>query len=442
MDLRVSLAQFETQWRFVDSGRLEAWLASRPWVDGGGVRLLRASGPAQATLLTEALPERVHAVDQGRTNVDTLLVRSFDAVGDVRALAKLVFDIQPSSTRRALELAADVLSHQRTLLVLEGTRLPEEAVRAFIEAATQLASDVAKLRPSVALPVLVIHSPGLPCAEGGWSFTSGGPLGEVLGRSDAQPSARWAAYVHMRLAWESAGELDVALEWAAPAAGLTSGADGGLEQVLNALADEAWQRLDGSRRELLHGYLAMLGKRPWDRMEYIRRTEELQAAQLAWRPSGVAHVRPVPWAARALARQDRRPAHTQTLLRSCMTCAPIAKEVVSRCLDLEAYLRARHAPEPVPRPFGKADEALRDFQGRGNESFDRRFYPEDCPAAALVDASAFMPFGEFLEGLPLHGWRRKALHQLRQLRNSVAHGHYVGWESLRMLEELEAQLTS
>lgn len=442
MDLRVSLAQFETQWRFVDSGQLEAWLAGRPWVDSGGVRLLRASGPAQATLLTEALPARVHAVDQGRTNVDTTLLRGFEEGGDVRTLAQLAFGIQPTSTRRVLELAADVLGHQRTLLVLDGTRLPDGAVRAFIEVATQLTSDVAKLRPSVALPVLVLHSPGFPHAEGSWSFTSGGPLGEVLGRPDAQPSARWAAYVHIRLAWESAGELDVALEWAAPAAGLTFGADGELENVLNTLADGAWQRLDEPRRELLQGYLAMLGKRPWDRMEYLRRTEELHAAQLAWRPSGVAHVRPVPWAARALARQGRSLAQTRTLLRSCMTCAPIAKEVVSRCLDLEAYLRARHAPEPVPRPLGKADDALRDFHGSGNESFDRRFYPENCPAVALVDTSAFMTFGDFLEGLPIQGWRRKALHQLRQLRNSVAHGHYVGWESLRMLEDLEVQLTS
>lgn len=441
MDLRVSLAQFETSWRFVDSGQLETWLASRPWVDGGGVRLLRASGPAQATLLTEALPARVHAVDQGRTNVDALLVPGFEEAGDVRALAKRAFDIQPSSTRRVLELAADVLSHQRTLLVLDGTRLPDGAVRAFIEAAMQLASDVAKLRPSVALPVLVIHSPSFPASAGSWSFTSGGPLGEVLGRADAQPSARWAAYVHIRLAWESAGDLDVALEWAAPAAGLSFGADDGLERILNALADEDWQRLDSSRRELLQGYLAMLGKRPWDRMEYIRRTEELQAAQLAWRPSGVAHVRPVPWAARALARQGQSLPHTKTLLRSCMTCAPIAKEVVSRCLDLEAYLRACHTLDSVPRPPGKADEALRDFQGRGHESFDRRFYPSDSPAAALVDTSAFMTFGEFLERLPVQGWRRKAIHQLRQLRNSVAHGHYVGWESLRMLEELERQLT-
>ncbi|MFY0528747.1 hypothetical protein ACN28I_38140 [Archangium gephyra] len=236
--------------------------------------------------------------------------------------------------------------------------------------------------------------------------------------------------------------LDVALEWAAPAAGLAIGADDQMESVLNTLADDAWQRLDTPRQELLRGYLAMLGQRSWDRIEYARRTEELQAAQLAWRPSGVAHARPVPWAARALARQVRMPAHAGTLLRSCMTCAPIAKEVVSRCLDLEAYLRARHAPAPVPRPLGKPDEALRDFQGRGAESFDRRFYPKDSPAAALVDTSAFMPFGEFLERVSVHGWRRKSLHQLRQLRNSVAHGHYVGWESLRMLEELEGQLTS
>lgn len=80
------------------------------------------------------------------------------------------------------------------------------------------------------------------------------------------------------------------------------------------------------------------------------------------------------------------------------------------------------------------------FERRSPLVIESRFYPTNSPVAVLVETTAFMTFGEFLAQLQPKGGRKDALHRLRRLRNSVPHGDYVSWESLKRLEELEGLL--
>lgn len=451
MDLRVTLAGSDARWRFADSLHLEAWLASRPWVEGGGVRLVETSGTEQARLLQEALPGAVHAWDQGRSNIVTRVLTDFSPAGDARELVSSGLQGPLEQTpRKALEAGVRVLGEQQTLVVLDGTELSEAAVRRFVEVATQACSDMAKLSPLAALTALVLHPPGLRHTEPSWRFAMGGPTGELLGRADAPPSQQWASYVHTRLAWEVAGSLDAALQWNALASALAPGDDAGLEALLNTLADEAWRQLPAEYQALPSDYLRLLAA-SWGSEELVRVTAALGTARLCWRPLGVGHARPAPWVARALIRKGGLSPQAKAQLRACLTCAPLAREILSRCLDLESYLRARHAADLRP---GVAAEGQADFDsfwgkgaptGRGTGpvaqgAFDRQHYPDGAAAAQALDASAFLTMGGFLSGVSVSGTRRAQMHNVRMLRNSVAHCHYVSWASLRMLASLESQL--
>jgi hypothetical protein len=443
MDLLVTLAGSEARWRFADSLQLETWLAARPWVEGGGVRLVETSGAEQARLLQEALPAAVHAWDQGRSNVVTRVLSEFSEKADARELvAAGLQGPAETSARRALEAGVRVLSEQQTLVVLDGTQLGEAAVRRFVDVATQACSDMAKLSPLAALTAVVLHPPGLRHSEPSWRFAFGGPTGELLGRADAPRSQQWASYLHTRLAWEVAGSLDAALQWNPYASALPPEDDAGLEALLNTLADEAWGGGPKAHHTLMGDYLRLLGA-PWSREELSRATAALVAARLCWRPLGVGHSRPVPWVARALIRRGGLSPQARTLLRGCLTCAPLAREVLSRCLDMESYLRARHAGDLSPEASAQGLPEFEGFLGKDHETqgaFDRQFYPSGSAAVDALDASGFLTMGGFLRAVNVSKPRRNLMHTLRMLRNSVAHCHYVSWESLRLLGSLESQL--
>jgi hypothetical protein len=231
-----------------------------------------------------------------------------------------------------------------------------------------------------------------------------------------------------------------ALSWSAEASSVRTGNDSELEALLNEMSLQCWKRTDPALQEQFAAYVMGFAHQAAATVERSRTLQALRTGRLAWRPGGVAHLSPVPWAARAFALEHKVPAHMETLLRGCMICAPVAKEVVSRCLDLEAYVRAWHGSDlvgPFPEP---ATEQLASFERRSPQVIESRFYPANSPAAVLVDATAFMTFGEFLAQLQPKGGRKDALHRLRRLRNSVAHGDYVSWESLKLLEELEGLL--
>jgi hypothetical protein len=126
------------------------------------------------------------------------------------------------------------------------------------------------------------------------------------------------------------------------------------------------------------------------------------------------------------------------LLRGCRVCAPLAKELLSRCFDLEARERVLCLAERGSA--GLPDEIRERYENfiRGEERSEYLFYPRGCPAAP-ADPWDFATYGELL--YILKPVRKHDLHQidLRNLRNALAHGHYAGWHAVTMLRRIEQQ---
>ena len=69
----------------------------------------------------------------------------------------------------------------------------------------------------------------------------------------------------------------------------------------------------------------------------------------------------------------------------------------------------------------------------------RIFYPASCPAEP-ADSWAFTTFGEFLHATSPVSPQWSVWHELRELRNGLAHNHYLCWRVVTKLIDIEAQL--
>src|SRR5262249_43277242 len=260
-------------------------------------------------------------------------------------------------------------------------------------------------------------------------FTVGGPSDPVLGFD----KELWKAYVHARLAWEAGGDLARAMAWDAQGVQrLGVGADDSLENMLNQGAEEEYRRLPAPMQA--RGQEAV--------KQVVKRVAKPNFAGLMesgafWKPPGESGLRPTPWLARAMLRLNLAP-EAAFLLRSCLVCAPLAREVLGRCFDLEARERAvgfanRGSLPPPP-------DAVERFKRFNEKQADTgaEFYPADCPARPS-DPWVFTVFGEFLNSLPYDRDRRNFTNGLRTLRNALAHGHYISWAVLTALRKLERE---
>jgi hypothetical protein len=145
-------------------------------------------------------------------------------------------------------------------------------------------------------------------------------------------------------------------------------------------------------------------------------------------------VEPVPWLARAVLGREGRSSPARGALRAALTCAPLRDAVVARCLSWEARLRGAYVPVGQPPP--RAAAAFADLErGQGP---DRAGYPPECPALPR-SAWELVPLGEFVSALPATPAAR-VMNEVRTLRNSMAHGHYVSWATLLRADALDAGL--
>jgi len=445
MELSVRLAGLDVPWRFADSARFEAWLVSRPWLGDGSILGLRVSGSLQVELLGAALPNAVRAADGGASEVVCRFTTL--AVGQRGAdLVANVLDINVPGGRERLEVMADALDLQPRVLMVDasfgaGTAALDHVAREL----DTLREELRKLRRSAALTVLIFHRnltapPELESLDLDFGSPSVGPLEARF----TGTSWRWSSYMHTRTCWEAGGQIDRAHGWdtllMTSVVGL--GHDESFERALNELARAEWSAVARQdQREVLD--LVHLGSAARSkRDDKSVRIEYLTRVRLLWRPLGVGASRPVPWVARALLLEGQA-LEAHSLLRGALVCSPLLREAIVRCLDLEAQMRAYHRGNL--RTDGPSDEdgnAARAFDSfvRGIESFDRQFYPPGCPAVPR-DAWAFQEFGGFLRSIDVSRPRFAGLNRLRLLRNSLAHGHFVCWKTLELLDSLERELS-
>lgn len=443
MNLQVTLAAYSTPWSFRDSRSLSNWLAELPWVNEGGTSVVRIPETSTTEDYFRLLQQAIRGYDNALTNVkpmvldESLVEQSFlRAVADGFGLGyesdedQLMCSLEEAFTgQRTVPIAPPVSAHRAKEILAEVNAFGQELNRG---------------RRKVKLAIVLLDTPEQPIqSDPDHDLMVGAPTYGVLCELHASDRELWRAYVHARLAWESGGNLHRAHEWdGEDFRKLSPGEDGRLEKLLNQRARQAHDALSSTMQSTLHEHLRFLSQSKPTRSEIDearRQSELLVQAGALWRPITDNRLRPVPWVARALL--DRGSEWKDSfLLRGCLVCAPLAHEVLSRCFELESREREKcwaesdqsKAPQDVQRQFQSYQSSV------GKLSSPLTFYPKNCPGKP-TEAWAIASFGQILNELPGIRRSRERL-DLRDLRNSLAHLHFVGWKAIEVLRKVERGL--
>lgn len=431
MNLPLTLAGNRAAWRFRDSRLLDAWLSETPWIDRNELRVVRIREALAEDVLL-GLRRAVLAADEQRSGVRVeILDRKQAAASAERAVCELLELPASMSRPAALQVAANRLLGPPTVFLV-----PPVAPGPSLFADTQhWLGQLGKLGGRAT--ILMTDTPSARLAPQAFDFSVGLPADGLFADETATEAAWWRSYGHRRLAWESAGDPAWARGADESVATVPPTDEDALEALFNRLAREAWAALETRRRLEVGEHLRHLLRRSRTRDWLDRRERELEQTGLYWRSPGEDRRRPAPWAARAMLLANEIPEGTM-LLRGCLVCAPLARELLSRCFDLEADFRAigwaKEGGATVP-------PALRERFDRQHrpESFTARLYPAGSPAVP-DDPWAVADFHEFLDALGDDDPHYRPLHQLRKLRNFLAHGHYVSWAVIVCLRDVERRL--
>ncbi len=426
MNVPVTLAGHTANWRFRASADLDDWLSALPWAGQGGVRVVRLGSASLGEFMARALRRAVRGHDDGGREVHAPIIpfpeRGATALGILQAATET--PAAGGGEQQMRQLTAALQAWTTAAVVLPPETPPPPGL---VKQTGELIALTRKTDPNARATVIFLDTPTCPLVQDGFDFTVGGPSDPVLA-SDAR---LWRSYAHARLAWDAAGDLGRAMAWDEAGFGrLGVGADDALENLLNHLAEEAYRELPEAVQEKAAETMRQMFQRQAPKIG-----PELTGPGAFWKPPGEIEARPSPWLARAMLRLNVAP-DAAFYLRGCLICAPLAREVLGRCFDLEARERAagfanRGSLPPPPDAVDRFRRFVERQAGSGAE-----YYPTDCPAKP-TDPWSFTVFGEFLNSLPFDPARKNFTNGLRTLRNALAHGHYISWAVLSALRKLE-----
>ena len=430
MNVSAIVAGYEATWRFRHSRKMDVWLAGQPWRASGGVLAIRVASAVQTPATIAALGRAARAADE-HGDLRVLTLRSEDLPYGILPAIAHALELPASVSRgEAIRRVGEEL-HRPHLFVAEPADGPEVG-RVFDEAAG-FCDEITRISPASAGSIVLLELPSHPVSGDSMDLSVGGPADGLLDLLDGPVSDLWRAYVHARLAWEAAGDLsrvEVAEQFGF--AELRVGDDDDLERRLNLYARASLDGLCDRATSLTEQMVLAAGRTPRDPSAFPP-SGELETSGIFWRPAGKPLPRPTPWWARAILCQGRA-GTLRYLLRSCLVCAPIAREILLRCFDLEALDRASCTPRPQANADAELIWKLESFR-RAHPDSESRHYPILCPAAPC-EPTDFASYGAILASLPLDSARDPARHRLRRLRNTVAHGHYVSWAALKEVQHV------
>ena len=432
MRLVITIAERSLAWTFTDSERIDAWISSCPWWNGGGFILVRLCSPSAVDSTALALRRCIRGADDGAE------VRVDELVATENGLAPAVADkIGFSSDLRELEridlIAQKLAVHPRVFILWPGTSSLEETL--------ELLERLQKHRDEPSPTFVLLDTKDHPLGGEECDLTTGWPVQPLLEEPGVPEKRLWPAYLHHRVAWETGGDTERAQSWdKGSLSALPTRDDSAFETWLNERARGSVKDFSIEAKKQAVSMLDRTLRLTTQESPLLETAPQLLREGLLWRPPGAAAVQPVPFVARALLLDgDEYITPLKPLLRSCLVCKPMAHEVLARCLELEARERTVvRAHGDLITPSIELERRWRHFEN-GAETSDRPFYPPGCPACP-DDVWTFATFGEFLQAMKrnIHGTSHR--HALRRLRNAVAHGRYVSWATLTMLKAAEREL--
>ena len=423
MNPLLNIAGSSAAWELRDSLALTRWLDSQPWKEASG----------------DAIALRLDAPDTDR-QIESLLIRNISAYAyTMPGICTLLLRSPASSLRRELAVEHELPAEHsawdfvpqlaqsldgRPLIVLIHLA-PALTDTALFEAELQQLTDAA--RKSVAelrlLFVFFVNPTQTLGSVRTFDLTTGEPRTELFRLGNSLKAARWAAFTHLRLAWECAGQplntIASGLWWQVQPSP-SVGSESELEVALNAHAGHVGSKYDKSIIESVRQVLRRSSPGP-EALDLARRG-------LLWRQHADAAFTVAPWLARLWLRQGCTE-RERPLLRNSLNCAWLSRDLLSRCLALESRIRHRHSLLSGLPTNPPSDDACRPLNIACNEASGMSAYPIGHPSPPQIkrDEWLYASLGEWEAAHPSAPgfWR-----DLLRIRNALAHEHYVGWRHL------------
>lgn len=415
MNVPVHIAGVSRSWRTLEGTQIASWVRNGPWFSEPMSCVVRV-GAEQAGGLVHEVSVLVRGSEQwgGIARVDVLPTRNGSSLAE--ALAGWM-DLTPTTLRVLCEALGRTCRGRPRLLV---AHLPEGAnVALWLDGARRLLDVYRKVvaDPSVALLVVCDSSrqpAGVVRADLAWPSESAG----------STVAARWSAYVHERVAWHLAGNLGRFRTLGGGLASLAVGDDPGLEDALDAHAVSEIGLLEAELGQALKSDLRPALNDP-----------ELCMPKGLLGPGVATVARPAPWLARGLLLLW--PEHPRRrYLMSLRTCRPLADRLLGRCMDLEQDARDRLLGDPGPCP---SEFAHKHIEALRNEARHPEHLLTPRGRSVMVDPWDAADFFSVVQ-LETRGSTRSRLHELRRVRNALAHGVEVGWRALEIVDRLAGDL--
>ncbi len=416
-------------WDLRDSLELARWLNAQPWEKACG----------------ETIALRLDIQDND-CHIESLLTRHIAAhASHMPGMCVLRLEETASSLRRELaagyELSAghnawdfmpqlaQCLGGQPLIALVH--LAPVFTDTSFLESELQQITDAAR-KSSAALRLHFIFFLGPFQTIGSvrtLDLTTGEPRTELFGSSTTPKAARWAAFTHLRLAWECAGKplstLASDIWWRSQSAP-TIGSESELEAVLNSHARHVGSTEDKS---IIESVRRLLRKSTFG-SEII----ELARRGLLWKSHPDAAFTVAPWLARLWLQQgcsDRE----RSLLRNSLNCVWLSRDILFRCLAMENSVRQRHTLLSGVPTSPPSEDARKSLHIACTEASSMSAYPSGHPCQPDFnrDGWHYASLGEWDAAHPAAPafWR-----DLRRLRNALAHEHYVGWRHVMEVTRL------
>lgn len=424
MRIRVELASASLEWRFRGTESLGAWIGAAPWLDKPSIEIVRIADDDAADAVIAAIQEECWLVGRHGGTVDIGIVDPAVAAasGPSTAIAKLLgFEAEQPAIELATAVGTEAAA-KPTVFVFPPIPGARPGFRAELERFIEL---VTKAEPLARCVVVCLDTPRAPMGGRCHDLVDGlvPPPTDVL--SATEPRA-WSVYRHHRMAWETGGRIaeSLRLESELAAHDVPVGADDLLETLLTASAQRRLAILSPESRSAAEAGVAACV----DRSEAVGKLD----SDHFWSPTETQGRLPRPWVARAMLAGDPTHAHAP-FLRNCLVCLPISHALLGACSVFETQIRGRiRLPSARSVPSDRSDPWT-EFQTAG--SLFRTLFPSSGPSVP-TSPWEFATLGECLSHEVIkdrHGaWR----HDVRIVRNHLAHGQYAGWFAIQLVRRL------
>lgn len=420
MQLDVSLAGCSLPWNFPGSATLQTWLDERPWLGEGGMCALRIENDNFVVeQVIQAIRRAAHAAheDDG-LSVQTVLCGGKEGTPKQALMSHFGMPSDMPAVEARTKIRQQLIGRHRLLVMVAQSPVGPDDWDAFIV----LGDHYRKTALPVPLTIIVLDPFANLISQPTCQFDAGYLSHSVLTNAPGtDDTTLWARYLHTRAWWDAGGSMRRASEISSLLMNANIGDNDKVEELLQEYSCEQ-----------LQATMAQASLRTWldtPRGQSVSSSVdiELRALGLLWCPPALRSYHLVPWAARAMLANSTAVEKDIWRLRPSLVCAPLAAELLALCLFVESRIRVGLVGRGNVAKV--RDETIKLHEKFRNEHHDVwEHYPARHPAPPkrIGDIWAFTSLGEFLYCCP-PGAVADPDRAVVELRNHIAHGHYVTW---------------